>query len=109
MDIFSTLYRLHIIPFIKKWNLLNLILGALDIFAIFLAFESAYLFIYAGAGLGPFFFMDRTFQLMFLGVTPFWLLTLYLLKPQRYPDPSSISQSFGSTFLRPELSFCSSC
>ena len=85
MDIFSTLYRLHIIPFLKKWNLLNYILGALDILAIFLAFECAYLIIYAGTGMGPFFFMDRTFMLLFLGVTPFWLLAMYLLKATEIP------------------------
>lgn len=99
MDIFSTLYRLHIIPFIKKWNLLSLILGALDISAIFLAFETAYLIIYAGAGLGPFFFMDRTFLLMFLGVTPFWLLALYLLKATEIPRSKQYISIFWEYFL----------
>jgi exopolysaccharide biosynthesis polyprenyl glycosylphosphotransferase len=85
MDIFSTLYRLHIIPFLKKWNLLNYILGTLDILAIFVAFEFAYLVIYAGSGLRAFFFMEKTFLLLFLGVTPLWLLAMYLLKATEIP------------------------
>ena len=85
MDIFSALYRLHIIPFLKKWNLLNYILGALDILAIFLAFECAYLIIYSGTDMGAVFFMEKTFLRLFLGVTPFWLLTMYLLKATEIP------------------------
>jgi len=85
MDIFSTLYRLHIIPFLKKWNLLNYILGTLDILAIFIAFEFAYLVIYTGSGLGAFFFMEKRFLLLFLGVTPLWLLAMYLLKATEIP------------------------
>ena len=37
----------------------NLILGTLDIFAIFIAFEFAYLIIYSGTGLGAFFFLGE--------------------------------------------------
>jgi len=74
---------LHIIPFLKKWNLLNLILGALDILAIFLAFELAYLVIYSGQGF--FFFTEKTSLLMFIGVTPFWLLAMYVLKATEIP------------------------
>ena len=85
MDIFSALYRLHIIPFLKKWNLLNYILGALDILAIFLAFECAYLIIYSGTDMSAFFFMEKTFLRLFLAVTPFWLLTMYLLKATEIP------------------------
>jgi len=83
MDIFSTLYRLHIIPFLKKWNLLNFILGSLDILAILMAFECSYLIVYHGTS--GFFFTNRSFLLLFLGVTPFWLLVLYLLKATEIP------------------------
>ena len=50
MDIFTTLYRLHIIPFVKKWNLLNLILGSIDIFAIALAFQCSYYIRFSAKG-----------------------------------------------------------
>ncbi len=97
MDIFSTLYRLHIIPFFKKWNLLNLMLGALDILAIFLAFELAYLVIYSGQGL--FFFTEKSFLIMFIGVTPFWLLAMYVLKATEIPRTKNYMAIFWEYFL----------
>ena len=97
MDIFSTLYRLHIIPFLKKWNLLNFILGSLDILAIFLAFECSYLIVYHEIGF--FFFTDRAFILLFLGITPFWLLALYLLKATEIPRTKHYTSLFFEYFL----------
>ena len=99
MDLFSTLYRLHIIPFLKRWNLLNYILGVLDILAILLAFECAYLLIYSGTGKGAFFFTDRTVLLLFFGVTPFWLLALYLLKATEIPRTKQYISIFWEYFL----------
>jgi exopolysaccharide biosynthesis polyprenyl glycosylphosphotransferase len=92
MDIFSTLYRLHIIPFLKKWNLLNFILGSLDILAIFLAFECSHLIVYKGTG--GFFFLDWRFLLLFLGITPLWLLALYLLKATEIPRTKHYTSLF---------------
>ena len=92
MDIFSTLYRLHIIPFLKKWNLLNFILGSLDILAIFLAFECSYLIVYHG--ISGFFFTDWSFLLLSLGVTPIWLLFLYLLKATEIPRTKHYTSLF---------------
>jgi len=99
MDIFSTLYRLHIIPFLKKWNLLNFILGTLDILAIFLAFELAYLTVYAPQGQGLFFFLDKRFLLMFIGVTPLWLMVMYLLKATEIPRTKKYAALFWEYFL----------
>ena len=99
MDIFSALYRLHIIPFLKKWKLLNLILGALDIFAIFLAFQSAYLIVYSGKGEGFFFFLDKRFLLLFAGITPLWLLVMYLLKATEIPRTKQYTAIFWEYFL----------
>ena len=92
MDIFSTLYRLHLIPFLKKWNLLNFILGALDVFAIVLAFQSSYSIIYQLKS--GFFFTQTTFLLLFIGVTPFWLLTMYLLNATEIPRTKHYSALF---------------
>jgi len=78
MDFFRTLYRLHIIPLIKKWNLLIFIIGAIDILAIALAFQCSYLINYHEQG--GFFFTQRNLLLLFLGILPFWLLILYLLQ-----------------------------
>jgi len=99
MDIFSTLYRLHIIPFLKRWKLLNFILGALDILAIFMAFECAYLIVYSGAVRGYFFFLDERFLLLFAGITPLWLLAMYLLKATEIPRTKQYTAIFWEYFL----------
>jgi exopolysaccharide biosynthesis polyprenyl glycosylphosphotransferase len=83
MDIFSTLYRLKIIPFLKKWSLLNLILGGLDILAIALAFQCSYFINYFQTG--GFFFADPRLLMLFLAITPFWLMVLYLIKVTEIP------------------------
>lgn len=83
MSIFVTLYRLHIIPFLKKWNLLNFILGAIDILAIATAFELAYLFISDRRSI--FFFMEKNFLILFLVLLPLWILIMYLLNVVEIP------------------------
>jgi len=83
MDIFKTLNRLHIIPFIKRWNILGLVLGFIDIFSITLAFEVAYYLNYYQGGL--FFFTEPNFLLLYLGLMPFWLIVLYLIKISEIP------------------------
>jgi len=98
MDIFNTLYRLHIIPFLKKWNLLNFILGALDILAILIAFEISYLIIYHESGF--LFFADKSFLFLFIGVVPFWLLSMYLLKATEIPR----TKQYRSLFFEYSLS-----
>ena len=83
MDIFAALYRLHIIPFLKRWNLLNIILGAIDIFSIALAFQCAYLINYFDTG--GLFFSDKDLLFMFLVLLPLWILILYLKKVAEIP------------------------
>ncbi len=83
MDVFNTLNRLHIIPFLKKWNLINFILGSIDIFTIALAFQCAYLLNYFDKG--GFFFTEPYLLFLFLVVTPFWLFILYLIKITEIP------------------------
>lgn len=83
MDVFSTLYRLHIIPFLKKWNLLNLLLGSIDVLTIAFAFQCSYFINYFEKG--GFFFTEKNLLLLFLGLLPFWLFILYLLKVTEIP------------------------
>lgn len=83
MDVFRTLYSLHIIPFLKKWNLVNFILGSIDILAITVAFQIAYYISYFETG--GFFFMEKSFLLLYLGIVPFWLIILYLVKTTEIP------------------------
>jgi len=83
MDIFKTLNRLHIIPFIKKWNILDIILGSVDILSITLAYQAAYYINYYRGGV--FFFTESNFLLLYLGLMPFWLIVLYLIKIAEIP------------------------
>ncbi len=99
MDIFSALYRLHLIPFLKRWKLLSIILGALDITAIFLAFECAYLIVYSGAGKGYFFFLDSRLLELFAGITPLWLIAMYMLKATEIPRTKHYTAIFWEYFL----------
>jgi exopolysaccharide biosynthesis polyprenyl glycosylphosphotransferase len=73
----------RIIPFLIKWRLLNVFLGALDIFSIAFAYQLAYAINYSGEG--RFFFTDPRFLFLFLGVLPFWLGILYLIQITEIP------------------------
>ncbi|MCU0473419.1 MAG: exopolysaccharide biosynthesis polyprenyl glycosylphosphotransferase [Bacteroidales bacterium] len=83
MDIFSSLVRLKIIPFLKKWNLLNSILGAIDILAITLAFQFSYYINYLSTG--GFFFTERNFLFLYLSIMPLWLIVLYFINIAEIP------------------------
>jgi len=80
----SNIFNLKIIPFLERWNLINVILGIIDIIAIALAFEIAYLINYYEDG-GRFFFERKEFTHIFLGLLPLWLLVLYLIKVTEIP------------------------
>ena len=83
MDFISHLARLKIIPFLKKWNLLNFLLGAIDILAIALAFQCSYFINYFEQG--GFFFSDPRLLKIFLLIMPFWLVILYLIQISEIP------------------------
>jgi exopolysaccharide biosynthesis polyprenyl glycosylphosphotransferase len=90
MDVFSTLYRLHIIPFLKNWKLLNILLGTIDILAIAFAFQCSYLINYHGEvfkfhDMGVFFFSVPRLLKLFSLITPFWLGILYLIQITEIP------------------------
>jgi exopolysaccharide biosynthesis polyprenyl glycosylphosphotransferase len=87
MDLISHLIRLKIIPFLKKWNLLPFILGTIDILAITVAFQCSYYINYFH--IGGFFFTQKNLLFLFLGILPFWLLILYLLKIAEIPRTKS--------------------
>jgi len=92
MDIFSTLYRLQIIPFLKKGNLINYILGSIDILTIAIAFQCACFFNYFQKG--GFFFNEKNLFLLFIGILPLWLLILYLVKVTEIPRTKSYRSLF---------------
>ena len=82
MDFFNYLDRLKIIPFLKKWKLLSIILGSIDILAIALAFQCAFFLNYFEEGF--FFFDNKTLNLFFL-ILPNWLIILYLIQVSEIP------------------------
>jgi exopolysaccharide biosynthesis polyprenyl glycosylphosphotransferase len=83
MDLIRSLGLLKIIPFLKKWNLLNFLLGTIDIVAIALAFQCSYYINYLNTG--GFFFTEKNLFLLFLCILPFWLFFLYLIKIAEIP------------------------
>jgi len=83
MDFFGQPYLIRLITFLKRRNLLNVILGGIDIFAIVLAFQCSYFINYFRDG-GFFFFQMRLLKLFIL-IMPFWLLILYLIQISEIP------------------------
>jgi len=92
MDVFSSLNRLHIIPFIKKWNLLGLLLSLIDIFSITVAFQLAYYINYFHTG--GFFFEEKDFLFLYIGLVPLWLIVLYLIKVSEIPRTKRYRELF---------------
>jgi len=84
MDVFNTLIRLKIIPFLERWNLFNIILGIIDILAIAFAFQIAFLLNYYGEDYF-FFFKRKDLVLIFLAILPIWLITLYFINATEIP------------------------
>ncbi|MFZ2338530.1 MAG: sugar transferase [Bacteroidales bacterium] len=84
MDFFNTLIRLKIIPLLERWNLIKVILGLIDILAIAIAFQIAFMINYRAEG--DFFFFERKdLTLIFLAILPLWLITLYIINATEIP------------------------
>jgi FlaA1/EpsC-like NDP-sugar epimerase len=83
MDFISYLDRHKLIPFLKKWKLLNIVLGSIDIVAIALAFQCSFYLNYH-TEVTFFFSTPRTLKLFFL-ILPIWLVILYLIQVAEIP------------------------
>jgi len=83
MGLYRALHRLKIIPFLKKWYILNLILGILDILAVSVAYQISYSFYYGDWN--HWFINDKTLFKLYLVITPIWLIILYFIKITRIP------------------------
>jgi exopolysaccharide biosynthesis polyprenyl glycosylphosphotransferase len=84
MDFIEYMLEFRIISFIKKWRLLNLTLGLLDILSIAAAFQLSYTLNYSTSDI-PFFFINRDFLVLFLAVLPFWLILMYFIHLTEIP------------------------
>jgi lipopolysaccharide/colanic/teichoic acid biosynthesis glycosyltransferase len=69
---------MHITPFLKRFSHIKFFLGFIDALAILLAFQCSYYINYLE--IGGFFFSETKLLLLFIGILPFWLLILYLIK-----------------------------
>jgi exopolysaccharide biosynthesis polyprenyl glycosylphosphotransferase len=86
MDLFTRLYQLKIVAFIKKWRLVNIILGFFDILSIAVAFQCAYLInLVYQLGDGFFFFSNRDLLKLFIVIIPVWLVVLYFMQVTEIP------------------------
>jgi exopolysaccharide biosynthesis polyprenyl glycosylphosphotransferase len=96
MDLINYLDRLKIIPLLKKWRLLSVVLGSIDILAIALAFQCAF---YLNYHLDVVFFFSKssTFKLFIL-ILPIWLIILYLIQVAEIPRTKGYSVLFYEYF-----------
>jgi len=101
MDFISYLDRHKIIPFLKKWKLISIILGSIDILAIALAFQCSFYLNYHAEE--TFFFMQNRTLKLFILVLPVWLIILYLIQVSEIPRTKRYRvlfyQYFQSTIL----------
>ena len=101
MDFISYLERHKIIPILKKWKLVSILLGSIDIFAIVLAFQCAFYLNYHTEE--TFFFMQSRALKLFILVLPVWLVILYLIQVSEIPRTKRYGvlfyQYFQSTIL----------
>jgi exopolysaccharide biosynthesis polyprenyl glycosylphosphotransferase len=78
------IYQKKILPSIKNWAVIQIILGVIDIFMIALAFQCSYLINYSKFG-GRYFFENLQLLKLFIAIMPVWLIILYLLKIAEIP------------------------
>jgi lipopolysaccharide/colanic/teichoic acid biosynthesis glycosyltransferase len=83
MNVLRNSIRHYIIPFLKRWNLLNIFLWTIDGLSIAFAFQCAYYI--NNLANGGFFFTEKYMLGLFIAILPFWLLILYLVKFTQIP------------------------
>jgi exopolysaccharide biosynthesis polyprenyl glycosylphosphotransferase len=101
MDFINYLHRHKLTPILKKWKLVSILLGSIDIVAIALAFQCSFYLNYHSE-VAFFFLQSRTLKLFIL-VLPVWLAILYLIQVAEIPRTKRyrvlLYQYFQSTIL----------
>jgi exopolysaccharide biosynthesis polyprenyl glycosylphosphotransferase len=101
MDFINYLNRHKLTPLLKKWKLLSILLGSIDVVAIALAFQCSFYLNYHSE-VTFFFLQSRTLKLFIL-VLPVWLAILYLIQVAEIPRTKRyrvlLYQYFQSTIL----------
>jgi hypothetical protein len=83
MNVFAEPNRIKTVPAQKSWNLFSFIRSSIDVLIIALAFQCSYFINYRW--LGGFFFSEKSIFGLFLGILPFWLLMIHLIKISEIP------------------------
>jgi lipopolysaccharide/colanic/teichoic acid biosynthesis glycosyltransferase len=78
MDVFTNYYQLHKNPDVKQRNLMKYLLSSIDLLAILLAFQTSYYVNYFNTG--ELFYSNKNILILFIGILPFWLMILYLVR-----------------------------
>ena len=85
MDIIGTLIRLKVIAILKKWNLLYILVGSLDIFALFLAYQLSYSINFSTTEVVFFSGSANRLPLLFVLILPVWFLIQYVSNTTEIP------------------------
>jgi lipopolysaccharide/colanic/teichoic acid biosynthesis glycosyltransferase len=78
MNVLNSYYQLHIIPRMKRWNLLKYILNPIDLLSILFAFQCSYFI--NNFEKGGSFLTDNNLLKLFIWILPFWIIILSLVK-----------------------------
>ena len=92
MKLLDLLQKLKIIPFLKKRNLLNFILGAIDLFTLIVIFQIAFYVLRPGSE--PIFLLNTQYSALFIYMLPSWILVLHVCNLVQIPRTSRYSRLF---------------
>jgi exopolysaccharide biosynthesis polyprenyl glycosylphosphotransferase len=92
LQIFDSIQQFGIVYIIKKKNLINFILGFIDIFILTVIFQISFNLFEVGDD--KLFLFDRNFALLFLYMLPSWLLILQICNVAQIPRTSRKSRLF---------------
>jgi exopolysaccharide biosynthesis polyprenyl glycosylphosphotransferase len=92
MKIIEPLIRREFIYLLKRKNLLNFVLGAIDLFSLMIIFQISFYFLHPSGS--PFFLMDIQYLLLFVYMVPGWILVLHVCNLAQIPRTSRYSRLF---------------
>ena len=92
MKILDSVQRLSIFYILKKRNLINFVLGFIDIFILTVIFQISFNLFEIGDD--KLFLFDRNYLLLFLYMLPSWLLILQICNVAQIPRTSRKSRLF---------------
>jgi len=92
MKIFEPLFRREFINLLKRKDLLNFVLGAIDLFSLMVIFQISFYFLHSREH--PVFLLDIHYLLLFIYMVPSWILVLHICNLAQIPRTSRYSRLF---------------